>query len=198
MTVTDDPGELSEIRLHGERVWRGRVLAVDVDRVRLADGRETVRDVVRHPGAVVIVPLFADTTVLLERQYRYAAGEVLLELPAGTLETGEAPLECARRELAEETGHVAGQWEPLATFYAAPGFCDERMHAYLATELTAGGASHPDHDERIDLVRVPLDQALRLVDSGEIRDAKSIVALLLLARRHSLRGQPPDTATPAR
>lgn len=171
-----------EKRLSGGRAWAGRLISVDVDRVLLDDGTEAIREVVRHPGAVVVVALDGDAHVLLVSQFRYAVGRTLLELPAGTLEAGEAPLACARRELAEETGRAARRWTALARFYSAPGFCDEELHCFLAEDLSpAPGRTDPD--ERIELVGVSFDRALALVDGGEIRDAKSVSGLLLAARR---------------
>jgi len=172
----------SERKISGERAWAGRLLAVDVDRVRLADGGEAVREVVRHPGAVVVVALADDDRVLLVSQFRYAAGRTMLELPAGTLAAGEDPLACARRELAEETGRGASSWTALASFYSAPGFCDERLHCFLAQGLSPA-VGDADADERIEVVPFPLGRALELIDGGEIRDAKSIAGLLLAARR---------------
>jgi ADP-ribose pyrophosphatase len=171
-----------EERLSGERAWAGRLIAVDVDRVRLADGGEAVREVVRHPGAVVVVAVDRERRILLVSQFRYAVGRTLLELPAGTLAEGEQPQACARRELAEETGHAAAVWTPLARFYSAPGFCDEELHCFLAEDLSPTLAC-ADSDERIEMVPVSLDRALELIDGGDIRDAKSVAGLLLAARR---------------
>ncbi|MEW6335911.1 MAG: NUDIX domain-containing protein [Acidobacteriota bacterium] len=174
--------DLTETRIDGRRVYEGRIVAVEVDRVRLADGAETLREVVRHPGAVVVVPLRADGRVLLERQFRYPVGRVLLELPAGKLEPGEAPESCARRELAEEIGQAAAAWRPLARFFSAPGFCDEVMHCFLATGLTPVDGAEPDEDERIEVAAMPLAEAIARVESGEICDAKTVAALLLADR----------------
>ena len=173
-------GELEEVRLEGSRVYDGKVVHLDVDRVRLADGSEAVREVVRHPGAAVIVPVLDDGRVLLVRQFRYPTGGVLLELPAGTVASGDADaLECARRELAEETGHRAAAWRHLATFYSAPGFTDERVSCYLALGLTPTTEGSLDEDERIDVVAVPLDEAESMARRGELHDAKSIAGVLL-------------------
>ncbi len=172
----------TEERLSGERTWAGRLIAVDVDRVRLTDGSEAVREVVRHPGAVVIVARDRDNRILLVSQFRYAVGRMLLELPAGTLGAGEEPPACARRELAEETGFAARRWTTLARFYSAPGFCDEQLHCFLAEDLSPIGAN-ADPDERIEVVALSLDRALELIDGGGIRDAKTISGLLLVARR---------------
>ncbi len=175
-------GGLHETRIEGRRAFQGRLISVDVDRVRFADGAEAVREVVRHPGAVVVVPLLPDGRVLLERQFRYPTGTELIELPAGKLDPGEDPLECARRELAEETGHGAASWRLLASFYSAPGFCDEVMHCFLAEGLAPGAEGQADDDERIELLAVPWAEALAMVDGGTIRDAKSIAGLLLADR----------------
>jgi ADP-ribose pyrophosphatase len=174
--------ELQERRIEGRRVYEGRVVSLDVDRVCLADGGEATREVVRHPGAVVVVALTGDGHVVLERQFRYAAGEVLLELPAGTLAPGEDPLDCARRELAEETGFRARRWRALSVFYTAPGFTDERMHCFLAAGAARQGEARPEADERIEVVTVPLADAVAAMARGEVRDAKSIIGLLLAER----------------
>ena len=174
----------SEQRLSGERVWTGRLIAVDVDRVRFDDGTEAFREVVRHPGAVVIVALDAEQHVLLVSQFRYAVGRTLLELPAGTLAAAEEPLACARRELAEETASAARRWTALARFYSAPGFCDEELHCFLAEGLSPT-PGHTEPDERIEVVPVSLDRALELIDLGEIRDSKSVAGVLLAVRRLS-------------
>ncbi len=156
-----------------------------VDRVRRGDGGETEREVVEHRGAAVIVPLTAADEVLMVRQYRYAVGEALLEIPAGTLEPGEAPLACAQRELEEEVGARAAQWETLAVLYPAPGVMTEVMHLFLATGLTAGTArGTPDED--LTVHRIPLREAVQKVHQGEIRDAKSVAGILLLARRQGM------------
>ena len=176
----DDPGH--EQKVSGRRAWDGRLLAVDVDRVRLADGTEAVREVVRHPGAVVVVACDRDDRVLLVSQFRYAVGRTLLELPAGMLGAAEEPLACARRELAEEAGCAAQRWTALARFYSAPGFCDEQLHCFLAEDLSPA-VGHADPDERIEVVPLPFERALALVDGGEICDAKSVAGLLLAARR---------------
>jgi ADP-ribose pyrophosphatase len=174
-----DDAPLREERIAGRRVYAGHVVTLDVDRVRFADGTEATREVVRHPGAVVVVALTARGEVVLERQFRYAAAEVLLELPAGKLDGGEPPLACAQRELAEETGFSASEWRPLGTFFTAPGFADERMHAFLALGAERSAVCALDEDERLEVVLVPFERAVALVRSGEIHDAKSIVGLLL-------------------
>lgn len=173
------PGSVlsTEVTIDSHVDFRGRLLTVRTDRVRLPDGSETNREIVEHRGAVAIVALDSDGNVLLVRQFRKPAERALLEIPAGTLEAGEEPLECARRELIEETGHRAATMERICGFYTAPGYCTEFLHVFVAHDLTPASAE-ADADERIEVVRLPLPRCLRLVRSGEIRDAKSIVGLL--------------------
>ena len=176
-------GVVVEEVLQSDERYRGRKIGLRVDRVRMADGRETTREVVFHPGAVAIVPLLPDGRVVLIRQYRHATGEVLLELPAGTRDQpGEAPIDTAARELIEETGYRAGRLTHLADFYTAPGFCNELMSLYVATDLTTGDQSLMD-DEAIGVEAIPLDAATALIADGTIRDAKTIVGLLMLRER---------------
>jgi ADP-ribose pyrophosphatase len=161
-----------------------------VDTVELSDGRRTTRDIAGHPGAVAIVAVDHDGRVALVRQWRHAADAALLEIPAGGLDvrpngSREDPDLAAPRELEEETGLRAGSWRKLAAFYTAPGFTDEFMHLYLATDLGAAhpdGRLGPDADERVILEWLPWQDAVIAVERGEIRDAKSIVGLLWLAR----------------
>lgn len=171
-----------EVCLASRRVFSGRVVGLRVDRVRLPDGGETEREVVEHRGAAAVVPLTEGGEVLLVRQFRYAVGEPLLEIPAGTLEPGETPLACAVRELAEEVGAQAAHWDPLAVLYPSPGVLTETMHLFLATGLAAA-PGRPAADEDLAVERLPLREALARVDRGEIRDAKSVAGLLLAARR---------------
>ncbi len=158
----------------------GRFSVVRVSR-RLADGTLHRREIVEHPGAVVILPLLADGRVCLIRNYRMTVGETLWELPAGTLDSGEDPAETAHRELIEETGYRPGRMEKLLEFYTSPGVMTERMHLFLATDLTAGPADL-EPEEEIETHLMSWDDALRLVDSGQMRDAKSLVALLMYDR----------------
>ena len=172
-----------ETRLDGERIFSGRVVVLEVDRVGLPNGAESVREVVRHRGAAVVLPVLEDGRVVLVRQYRYPVAESLLELPAGTLEPGEDPLACAARELAEETGFNARTLAPLGRFYSAPGYTDEALLAVLATGLERTATLDPDHDELIDVELVAGGEVLRRVASGEIRDAKTIATLMLAQLR---------------
>lgn len=171
-----------EVPVRSRRVFQGRVIGLRVDEVRLPDGRTAVREVVDHPGAAVVVPLTAEGEVLLVRQYRYSVGATLLEVPAGTLEPGESPLDCARRELTEEAGATAERFEPLATLYPSPGVLTEVLHCFLATGLHLG-TPQGTAEEDLTLVRLPLAEAVARVVAGEIRDAKSVASLLLTARR---------------
>ena len=171
-----------ERTIESQRIYKGRVVGLRVDTVQLPQGRVTQREIVEHGGAVAVVPLDTEMNVLLVRQYRKPVEQELLEVPAGGLEEGEDPETCARRELEEETGYTAGQMERLAYFFTTPGFCNEEMHAFLATVL-APGRAHPEADESIEVVRVPLASVPEMIQRGEIRDAKSIVCLLLTLGR---------------
>ena len=188
----DADDRLRETVVSSEVLHRGRYLEFRIDTVARPDGSLRRREVAGHPGAVAIIAVDGDDRVLLVRQFRSATGHALLEIPAGTLEVDadgivEDPLGAARRELEEETGHRAASWTPLARFYSAPGFTNELMHLYLATETTAvgAGALPPDEDEAIELVRLPLADAVAAVVRGEIADAKSIVGILWIARVRS-------------
>ncbi len=163
------------------RPWTGRRIAVRVDAVERSDGHRTTREVVEHPGAVGILA-WDGARLALVRQWRHAAGQALLEIPAGTLEPDEPPADTARRELAEEAGLAAASWEDGPRFYTAPGFCTELLQLYLATDLrpTQSGG---DEDESLEALWLPLDEALDAVEDGRILDAKSIVGILWLASR---------------
>jgi ADP-ribose pyrophosphatase len=167
--------------LSSQKVFDGRVFNVTVDTV--SEGELTYqREVVHHNGSAVIVPIFDDGTVALVKQYRHPAVRYLLEVPAGTLAKGERPEIGAARELKEELGLVAAQLEKLSEFFVSPGFCEEKMWVYLATELSEGEQALED-DEIIDVVRLPIGDALEMITSGEIQDAKTIIGLMLAAPR---------------
>ena len=166
--------------LHRRTVFAGRVLDVGEELHRLPNGREATFEVVRHPGGAAVLPVLADQQVLLIRQYRPALGAMLWEIPAGRLEPGESPEACVRRELAEEAGYLAGRLEPLGGLWSAAGFCDEHVALFAAFELSAV-PSAPEADEIIEPVIMSLAAALELVCRGEIRDAKTQLALLRFA-----------------
>jgi len=168
---------------------KGRYLTFRIDTIERADGSRATREIAGHPGAVAILAVDGEDHVLMVRQYRVAAGQALLEIPAGTLDvaadgTIEDPAVAAPRELEEETGMRAGSWRLLGRFYSAPGFTSELMHLYLATDLRLadGHRLGPDEDEHLLLERMPVSEALAAADRGEIADAKSLVGLLWLAR----------------
>jgi ADP-ribose pyrophosphatase len=173
------------MQLASRRVYTGRVVRLDVDTVRFPDGSTGELEVIRHPGAAAVVPCASDPagkdpTILLLKQYRYATGGVLWEVPAGTLGPGEDPAACARRELAEEAGVTARELRPLTSIWTTPGFTDEVIHLYLATGLSPGTPAR-ERDEFIEVAPQPLSRVLSRIRNGEIRDAKTIVAVLYLA-----------------
>ena len=165
-----------------EYPYRGRVLSLRLDRVRLPNGNESTREIAEHRGAVAIVAIDSENNVLLVKQYRHAVGRDLLEIQAGTLESNEDASKSAPRELKEETGYSAQRWELLARFYPSPGVLTEEMHLYLARDLAAG-ASAAEEDEDLHLEKIPLHEALEMVARGEIVDAKSIIGLLLAEKK---------------
>jgi ADP-ribose pyrophosphatase len=179
--MSDD--RLRETLLDREVRHSGSYLTLHLDTVADADGERHSREVVIHPGAVAMVPWLDDGRVLLVRQYRHAAGEILLELPAGTLDRAEdgaieEPASAARRELMEETGYSAADWQLLGRFFTAPGFATEEMHLYLARGLTpVAGYAGPATDERLDVVPIDWAEALQMAERGDIRDAKTLVGL---------------------
>ncbi len=172
--------ELPEV-VSSEDVFAGRIFSVSLDRVREA-GREHVREVVRHPGSSAVVAVDAQGAVALVRQYRHPTVKYLLEIPAGSRDAFEPPEVCARRELEEELGCVAGRLELLSEFFVTPGFCAEKMWVYLATDLTETKQSLED-DENLEIVRLDFARALSMIASGEIEDAKTIIGLLLAAEK---------------
>jgi ADP-ribose pyrophosphatase len=167
-----------EVGVSEETVYDGKLIKVVKEIVRLPDGRERPREIVRHPGAVALVPVDENGQLVLVRQYRRAADRVLLEIPAGTREPGEDAERCAQRELREEVGYNAGKVERLGGFYSAPGFCTEFLDCYLLTDLIEG-RDDADDDEDIEVVHLSAEEALEAIRSGEICDAKSIAGILM-------------------
>jgi ADP-ribose pyrophosphatase len=178
-------GDSTPGRIKSKRAYAGRVISLDVDTVAFPDGSTGELEMIRHPGASAVVPFLSDAMgedpqVLLIRQYRYAADGYLYEIPAGRLNPGEAPADCAARELKEETGCTAERIEHLLSFYTTPGFTDEKIHLFMATGLTAGETKH-EADEFLDLQPMLLSRALEMVKTGEIVDAKTALGLMYAA-----------------
>jgi ADP-ribose pyrophosphatase len=168
--------------LSSEPLFKGRVFTIRRDHLKTPDGRQTSLDIVEHHGSVIILPVDEQGNLLFVRQYRHAAARDLLELPAGTLEEGEPPEECASREIREETGFAAGKLEEIGRFYLAPGYSTEFMVVFLATGLSHSPLQ-ADADEFLEVERIPIRQALEMAEGGRVPDAKSLAALFL-ARQH--------------
>lgn len=172
-------------RVESHRAYTGRVISLDVDTVRFPDGTVGELEMIRHPGASAVVPFLSDPTgedpqILLIRQYRYAADGYLYEIPAGRLDPGEDPSDCAARELKEETGCSAQRFEHLFTMLTTPGFTDEKIHVFMATGLEVGETKH-EADEFLELQPMLLSRALQMIEGGEIRDSKTALGLLFAA-----------------
>jgi ADP-ribose pyrophosphatase len=170
---------LTEVLIESSKVFEGRLISVRKDTVKLPNGRTSTREVVVHPGAVAIVPMLEDGRVILVKQYRHAVGKILMEIPAGTLHPDETPEECALRELREEIGYSAGRLEKLTSVYLAPGYSTELIHLFLATDLQPA-EGEADEDEFLKPVTLTIDEAIAQIADGEIQDAKTVAALLLV------------------
>lgn len=157
-------------------IYTGKVITLNVDTVQLPNGVTVDLETIRHPGAAAVVPVKDDGTVVLIRQFRHAAGGFIYEIPAGKLASGEDPLHCASRELEEEVGYRASTFELLSSIFTAPGFADEVIHIYKATGLTKG-RQHLDRDEVLDVIELPLSEAITKIEDGTIRDGKTIAGL---------------------
>jgi len=173
--------DFTELKTNSRVVYSGKLLKVHEDEVRLPDGKAARREYIVHPGAALIIPVFDDDSVLLERQYRYPVQQHCYELPAGKLESGEPTLVTAKRELLEETGYVAAEWSLLFSMLPCVGYSDEGIECFLARNLSYKGASLDD-GEFLETLRVPLTEALEWVRNGKIRDAKTMLGLLWLNR----------------
>lgn len=169
-------------KLRKQEVYKGHIFTVFREEIRLPSGKTTERSVVRHPGAAIIVPQDTNGELLMVRQYRYALDRQLLEFPAGTLEPGEAPLACAKREIQEEVGHQAAEWLELGPVHPAPGFCDEVQHCFLARGLSPSTAPL-DEDEILSVERHSPEVLERLIVRGEVTDAKTLAVFALLKAR---------------
>ncbi|HYR36448.1 MAG TPA: NUDIX hydrolase [Burkholderiales bacterium] len=170
--------ELTEHQISSELVFDGKLLKVYRDQVSLPDGSRGEREYIRHPGAVAVVPLFDDGSVLLERQFRYPQGRVFIEIPAGKLEPNEPHLETAKRELLEETGYSAAEWTRLGVIHTAIAYTNEAIEIFIARKLRQEGAAQLDPGEFVETLIVPLDEALAMVRDGRITDTKTVSALL--------------------
>lgn len=173
--------DLVEKTLQSKRIFEGRVINLRVDTVQLPNGRTSTREIIEHKGAVAIVPMLDKETVVMVRQFRQAVGRVILEIPAGGLEIGEDPIDCARRELAEEIGYHPEKLTELCCSYLAPGYSSEKMYTFLAEDLRLESKDR-DADEFIEVVPVKLIDVTEMIRTGEIVDAKSISGLLIAAR----------------
>ena len=173
--------KLKETRLDGEMAYDGRFLKVAKDRIKLPDGKITDREYIKHPGAVVILPLFDDGRVLLERQFRYPLGREFIEFPAGKIDPGEDTLACAKRELLEETGYTATEWHFVCTIHNAIAYSDEHLDIYLARGLTAGEAQL-DEGEFLEIFTSTVPEMLGMVKAGEITDVKTIIGAFWLEK----------------
>ena len=174
-----DENSIREIPFSSETIYDGKILHVERWQVTCHNGKAATREIVVHKGAAAVVPVYEDGTTLLVRQHRVAVDRVTLEIPAGKLDSvGEDPHDCAVRELEEETGLRAGRMTLLTSLLTTPGFCTEKIAIYLAQELSQG-QTHPDEDEFLSLVRMPLEDAVAMIMHGEIRDSKTICGLLM-------------------
>lgn len=171
-----------EETIASKSIFEGRVIKLQVDEVKLPNGKTSTREIVKHPGACCVLAITQDQKVLLVEQYRKACERSLIEIPAGKLDNGEDPKEAAIRELEEETGYKPGKISKISEFYTAPGFCDELIHLYLAEDLEiVEDSACLDEDEFVDLIESPIDDAVRMVTDGRIVDAKTVIALQYLA-----------------
>ena len=166
----------TEQTITSETLKKGKYFSFKSDTVKLPSGATKTRDIVDHPGAVAIIPVH-DETIMLVRQYRYPAKQELLEIPAGTLEPGEDPMQCAVRELREETGYAASNWTPLLYTFMSPGYSSEVIHFFVAEKLTHIGAA-PDEDELIDVEQVDFNTCVKMIEDHEIIDAKTVTGIL--------------------
>jgi ADP-ribose pyrophosphatase len=182
MNLPADDGRLIETRLTSEDVFRGQLLHIRRDTVRVPDGAEATREFVVHPGAAMIVARLPDGKLLFERQYRYPLSRVFLEFPAGKVDPGEDPLTTAMRELTEETGYVAARWAHLATMHPVISYSTEQIDIFVADELTHVG-TRLDAGEFIETFSATLDEALVWLDRGDVTDSKTMIGLLLMARQ---------------
>lgn len=172
---------MKEETLNSQLIYQGSIISLKIDEVSLPNGKKSRREVIMHNGGIVIIPITAEQKFVLVEQYRYSAGQNLLEFPAGRLNSlDENPLEAAKRELQEETGYIAGEIKPLTFAYSAPGFCTEKLYFFLATNLQAGPAS-PDEDEFVSTVLLSKQELAKKIKTGKINDCKTLAAWGLIS-----------------
>lgn len=180
-TTSSPPPDFTESTLTSETVYQGRLLQVKLDRVRLPNGGESTREYIVHPGAVVVLPVFDNGDVLLERQHRYPLRRDFIEFPAGKIDSGEDELQCGQRELREETGYDAREWSHVTTLYPCIGYANERLEFFLARQLEFVGHAR-DSDEFLEVLRVPFDEAMAWLRSGKICETKTVVGMFWLEK----------------
>lgn len=171
--------DLIEKKISSQDIYIGCLLHLKKDTVKLPNGKIAAREWIQHPGASAVIPVFPDNGIILVRQYRYPVQQVTWEIPAGKIDNHESPYICAQRELREETGYTAARLIPISTIATTVGFSNEKIHIFMAQDLASGQAC-PDADEFLNVVKMPLLQALKMIKSGEIIDAKTITAIFLL------------------
>lgn len=171
--------------LRREKKYRGKIIDLTVDHLQYHSGTKSIREIVEHPGGAVVVPLFDNNDILLVRQYRHPVGEAVIELPAGKLERGEDPLLCAQRELQEETGYRSDTWTRITSILTTPGFCNEVLHIFCAKGIAIApqGQALEEGEATLTLLRTPFAAAMNMIDTGEIRDSKTIVGILMTAQQ---------------
>ena len=167
--------------MESKQIYSGKVISVKVDTLEI-NGKPAIREIVEHNGSAAILPLI-DDTIIMEKQYRYPISKEMFEIPAGTLQKGENPEDCAARELIEETGYKAGSLKPLGKFYMSPGYCTEVMHVFVATGLSKVEHHDMDEDEVIEIVKINVNDAVKMILKGEIEDAKTVCAILAYAQQ---------------
>ncbi|KXO17109.1 NUDIX hydrolase [Peptoniphilus sp. GNH] len=178
---------IREKTMQSNKVFEGKIFSVRVDTVELPNAKYAKREIVEHKGAAAAVCVNNDGKLIFVRQFRKACDEILLEIPAGKLEIGEKPIDCIRREVEEETGYTDGKFEYITEFYTSAGFSNEKIHLFLAHDLKAG-QSHPDEDEYVEVEIYSLEEALKMIELGEIMDAKTIIGILYYKNMRSLNG----------
>lgn len=175
-------GHLTEKKIGSKTIYNGRIIDLVIERVELPNGQESDREIIKHPGAVAIIPVTKEGKVVLIRQYRQALNRIIVEIPAGKLEAGEEPLTCAKRELEEETGYKSEKLEYVTSFYTSPGFADEIIHLYFTNELEKGTVEL-DEDEFVEVIEVTIEEAEELIQAKDIFDAKTAYAIQYLKLR---------------